>query len=80
MYQSIRAPGAEPTPWRRSRSTYIPLMDERGRHITDFVIGSGYGSMGDAGADCEAGVGEAGESDKGITLYRRLLQEAAGGR
>jgi 5,5'-dehydrodivanillate O-demethylase len=50
-------------------------MDERGRHITDFVLGQDMAAWVTQGPIARRELEKLGESDKGITLYRRLLQE-----
>lgn len=75
MYQVYPVPhGAEPT--QDKIPVYdIPLMDERGRHITDFVSGQDMAAWVTQGPIAKRELEKLGESDKGIILYRRLLQE-----
>jgi 5,5'-dehydrodivanillate O-demethylase oxygenase subunit len=75
MYQIYPVPpGAEPT--QEKIPVYdIPLMDERGRHITDFVLGQDMAAWVTQGPIARRELEKLGGSDKGITLYRRLLQE-----
>jgi 5,5'-dehydrodivanillate O-demethylase oxygenase subunit len=75
MYQVYPVPhGAEPT--QDKIPVYdIPLIDERGRHITDFVSGQDMAAWVTQGPIAKRELEKLGESDKGIILYRRLLQE-----
>jgi 5,5'-dehydrodivanillate O-demethylase len=50
-------------------------MDERGRHITDFVLGQDMMAWVTQGRIAKRELEKLGESDTGIILYRRLLQE-----
>jgi 5,5'-dehydrodivanillate O-demethylase oxygenase subunit len=53
----------------------IPLTDEHGQHITDFVLGQDMMAWVTQGPIAERQLERLGESDKGIILYRRLLRE-----
>jgi len=53
----------------------IPLTDERGQHITDFVLGQDMAAWVTQGPIASRQLEKLGESDEGIILYRRLLQE-----
>ena len=53
----------------------IPLKDERGQHITDFVLGQDMAAWVTQGPIAARQLEKLAESDKGIILYRRLLQE-----
>ena len=53
----------------------IPLQDERGRHITDFVLGQDMMAWVTQGPIAQRHLEKLGESDQGIILYRRLLRE-----
>lgn len=75
MYQALPVPpGAEPT--QTNIPVYeIPITDERGRHITDFVLGQDMAAWVTQGPIARREPEKLGESDRGIILYRRLLQE-----
>ena len=53
----------------------IPIQDETGRHVTDFVLGQDLMAWVTQGAIADRRQEKLGESDKGIILYRRMLQE-----
>jgi 5,5'-dehydrodivanillate O-demethylase oxygenase subunit len=75
MYQAYPVPpGAEPT--QKQIPVYeIPITDEQGRHITDFVLGQDMAAWVTQGPIAKRELEKLGESDKGIIPYRRLLQE-----
>ena len=53
----------------------IPMTDEDGRHITDFVLCQDMAAWVTQGPIMERNLERLAESDKGIILYRRLLRE-----
>ncbi|MGH7772839.1 MAG: aromatic ring-hydroxylating dioxygenase subunit alpha, partial [Candidatus Binatia bacterium] len=67
-------PGAEPK--QEKVPLYeIPITDESGCHITDFVLGQDMAAWVTQGPIAKRELERLGESDAGIILYRRLLQE-----
>jgi 5,5'-dehydrodivanillate O-demethylase len=56
----------------------IPMKNERGEHITDFVLGQDMMAWATQGSLAERDLERLAESDKGIILYRRMLQEQMG--
>jgi len=76
MYQAYpQPPGAEGTQQEHIPVYEIPLKDEHGQHITDFVLGQDMMAWVTQGPVAERPLERLGESDKGIILYRRLLRE-----
>jgi 5,5'-dehydrodivanillate O-demethylase len=76
MYQVYpQPPGAEGEKQEHIPVYEIPLMDEHGQHITDFVLGQDMMAWVTQGPVAERPLERLGESDKGIILYRRLLRE-----
>ncbi len=53
----------------------IPHTDERGRFITNFVLGQDMMAWVTQGPIAQRNLEKLGESDEGIILYRRLLRE-----
>ena len=53
----------------------IPMKDESGQHITDFVLGQDMMAWVTQGPVAERNLEKLAESDRGVILYRRLLQE-----
>ena len=53
----------------------IPLKDETGRFVTDFVLGQDLMAWVTQGAIADRREEKLGESDKGIILFRRMLRE-----
>jgi 5,5'-dehydrodivanillate O-demethylase len=53
----------------------IPLKDETGRFVTDFVLGQDLMAWVTQGAIADRQEEKLGESDKGIILFRRMLRE-----
>lgn len=64
------APRQEVIPYR-----YVPLQDERGRWITSFLFNQDYMAWATQGPIANRHLEKLGESDRGIILFRRLLQE-----
>ncbi len=76
MYQAYPPPpGAERTPQERVPVYDIPIKDEHGRFITDFVLGQDMMAWVTQGPIAQRHLEKLGESDQGIILYRRLLRE-----
>ena len=75
MYQVYPPPPGVAEEQARIPVYEIPLQDERGRHITDFVLGQDMMAWVTQGPIAERPLERLGESDKGIILYRRLLRE-----
>jgi len=84
MYQVLPVPpGAEPTQ-ERIPVYPIPITDERGEHITNFVLGQDMMAWVTQGSVAERDLEKLGDSDQGVILFRRLLRDqlavvAAGG-
>ena len=76
MYQAYpQPPGAEGTPQDHVPVYEIPIKDERGRFITDFVLGQDMMAWVTQGPIAHRDLEKLGESDQGIIMYRRLLRE-----
>jgi 5,5'-dehydrodivanillate O-demethylase oxygenase subunit len=76
MYQVYpQPPGSEGEQQENIPVYEIPLTDEHGQHITDFVLGQDMMAWVTQGPVAERQLERLGESDKGIILYRRLLRE-----
>jgi 5,5'-dehydrodivanillate O-demethylase len=76
MYQVYpQPPGANGEKQENIPVYEIPLTDEHGQHITDFVLGQDMMAWVTQGPTAERQLERLGESDKGIILYRRLLRE-----
>jgi 5,5'-dehydrodivanillate O-demethylase len=76
MYQVYpQPPGAKGEKQENIPVYEIPLTDEHGQHITDFVLGQDMMAWVTQGPIAERQLERLGESDKGIILYRRLLRE-----
>ena len=56
-------------------SVVVPIKDERGQHITDFVLGQDMMAWVTQGPIAERNLEKLAESDEGVILFRRLLQE-----
>src|SRR2546422_668262 len=75
MYQVLPVPpGAEPTQ-ERVPVYQIPITDERGEHITNFVLGQDMMAWVTQGPVAERDLEKLGDSDQGVILFRRLLRE-----
>jgi len=75
MYQVYPPPPGVAEEQARIPVYEIPLQDERGRHITDFVLGQDMMAWVTQGPIAQRHLERLGESDQGIILYRRLLRE-----
>ncbi len=76
MYGVYPAPPGETNYKQESVPHYdIPIQDETGRFITDFVLGQDLMAWVTQGAVAERNLEKLGGSDRGIILYRRLLRE-----
>ncbi len=76
MYQAYPpSPGEEGTPQKTVPVYDIPIKDERGKFITDFVVGQDMMAWVTQGPIAQRNLEKLGESDEGIILYRRLLRE-----
>jgi 5,5'-dehydrodivanillate O-demethylase len=76
MYQAYPPPpGEERTPQQTVPVYEIPIVDERGKFITDFVLGQDMMAWVTQGPIAHRDLEKLGESDAGIILYRRLLRE-----
>ena len=53
----------------------IPIKDEDGRHVTDFVLGQDMMAWVTQGPLADRQLERLAESDQGVILYRRLLRE-----
>ena len=76
MYGVYPAPPGE-TDYKQGKVPFydIPMTDENGRHITDFVLGQDMAAWVTQGPTADRSLERLGESDKGIILYRRMLAE-----
>ena len=76
MYGVYPAP-PEGTDYQQGKVPFydIPMTDENGRHITDFVLGQDMAAWVTQGPTADRSLERLGESDKGIILYRRMLAE-----
>jgi len=75
MYQVLPVPpGAEPTQ-ERVPVYQIPITDERGEHITNFVLGQDMMAWVTQGPVAERDLEKLADSDQGVILFRRLLRE-----
>ena len=53
----------------------IPMQNDQGEHVTDFVLGQDMMAWVTQGPLAERDLERLAESDKGVILYRRLLRE-----
>jgi len=75
MYQVYPPPpGAKPTQ-ERIPVYEIPVKDERGGHVTDFVLGQDMMAWSTQGPIADRDLERLGETDQGVILFRRLLRE-----
>lgn len=76
MYGAYPAPPGE-RDYRQEQIPFyeIPLKDENGRFVTDFVLGQDMMAWVTQGAIADRRQEKLGESDKGIILFRRMLRE-----
>jgi len=75
-YVVTKVPPGVPVPALKDLPYYYPpLLDERGKHITDYTFGQDYMAWVTQGPLAERHKEKLAESDKGIILYRRLLRE-----
>ena len=76
MYGAYPTPPGEPGYQQEKIPFYqIPLKNSDARFVTDFVLGQDMMAWATQGELADRGQEKLGESDKGIILYRRLLQE-----
>ena len=76
MYGVYPAPPGETNYKQDKVPVYdIPIKDENGRFITDFVLGQDLMAWVTQGPVAERNKEKLGESDKGIIMYRRMLRE-----
>ena len=76
MYQAYPQPPGEERTSQQTMPVYeIPIKDERGQFITDFVFGQDMMAWVTQGPIAHRDLEKLGESDEGIILYRRLLRE-----
>jgi 5,5'-dehydrodivanillate O-demethylase len=54
---------------------YPPLTDENGKYVLNYVFGQDYMGWATQGPIAERNLEKLGESDKGIIMFRRMLQE-----
>ena len=66
------APKQETVPYR-----YVPLKDDEGRWINDILFNQDYLAWVTQGPVAKRHLEKLGESDKGIILFRKLLQQQA---
>src|SRR2546428_1864590 len=75
MYQVYPPPpGAQPTQ-ARIPVYEIPVKDERGGHVTDFVLGQDMMAWSTQGPIADRDLEKLGETDEGVILFRRLLRD-----
>ena len=76
MYGVYPAPPGERDYQQGKIPSYqIPMTDDSGRHITDFVLGQDMAAWVTQGPVAERNLERLGESDQGVILYRRMLAE-----
>lgn len=76
MYQAYPPPPGRERERQETVPVYdIPHTDERGRFITNFVLGQDMMAWVTQGPIAQRNLEKLGESDEGIILYRRLLRE-----
>ncbi|ETX02155.1 MAG: hypothetical protein ETSY2_36130 [Candidatus Entotheonella gemina] len=76
MYQAYPPPpGEEGTPQKTVPVYDIPIQDERGKFVTDFVLGQDMMAWVTQGPIAHRDLEKLGESDAGLILYRRLLRD-----
>ena len=69
------APGVEDYKQDKIPFYEIPLKDEYGRFVTDFVLGQDLMAWVTQGEIADRRQEKLGESDRGIILFRRMLRE-----
>ncbi|PYM11192.1 MAG: Rieske (2Fe-2S) protein [Candidatus Rokuibacteriota bacterium] len=75
MYQ-VLPPPPEAKPTQDRIPVYeIPLTDQLGQHITDFVLGQDMMAWVTQGPIADRDLEKLGDSDQGVILFRRLLRE-----
>ena len=68
-----QAPAQDVVPYR-----YVPLKDETGRYIVDILFNQDYMAWVTQGPTARRDREKLGESDKGIIMFRKLLDEQMG--
>ena len=76
LYSSYAPPPGVQAP-QQTRIPFgeVPILDEQGRHIVDYNQGQDMMAWVTQGPIAERNEEILGESDRGVTLYRRLLQQ-----
>ena len=75
MYQVYPPPPGAKTTQERIPVYEIPVKDEQGRHVTDFVLGQDMMAWSTQGPIADRDLERLGETDQGVILFRRLLRE-----
>lgn len=76
MYGVYPAPPGETDYKQPSVPVYdIPIKDETGRFVTDFILGQDLMAWVTQGPVADRTMEKLGESDRGVILYRRLLRQ-----
>ena len=76
LYSSYAPPpGVEAPRQQRIPFGEVPILDEQGRHIVDYNQGQDMMAWVTQGPIAERNEETLGESDRGITLFRRMLQQ-----
>ncbi len=74
-YTFRAAPGADVLPQERVPYRYVPLNDDKNRYIMDYVFNQDYSVWVGQGPIARRDLEKLGESDRGIILYRQLLEQ-----
>jgi 5,5'-dehydrodivanillate O-demethylase len=75
LYTFRGAPGAETPPQERVPFRHVPLNDENNRYILDYVFNQDYSVWVGQGPIARRDLERLGESDRGIILFRQLLEQ-----
>jgi 5,5'-dehydrodivanillate O-demethylase oxygenase subunit len=74
-YTFRAAPGADEPPQERIPYRYVPLNDDKNRYILDYVFNQDYSVWVGQGPIARRDLERLGESDRGIILFRQLLEQ-----
>jgi 5,5'-dehydrodivanillate O-demethylase len=75
LYTWRAAPGAGAPTQERVPYRHVPLKDDHGHYIVDILFNQDYMAWVTQGRIARRDLEKLGESDKGIIMYRKLLQE-----
>jgi 5,5'-dehydrodivanillate O-demethylase len=75
LYIYRAAPGHEAPKQDFVPYRYVPLHDEKGKWVTNYLFNQDYMAWATQGPIANRHLEKLGESDKGIILFRKLLQE-----